>query len=188
MVENVALQPSPPASEVGGCQAHPFGENPVGSTRSRSHRRWFVPVTLATLVGGFATVAATLGGPQALRSASSPAVAVRTVGLRQAHSIATSATASAARTTSTSTPAVPTTSHTAPVVPIASVSSASTAHTPATALASPVARKAVGPPSTSTHLSAHSSQAIVAVSEPPVATLVAEVEAAGIEPGSTWSW
>ncbi len=60
--------------------------------------------------------------------------------------------------------------------------------TTAVAAAPATSTTTVSSPKTSTRVPSHPAAVILPVPEPPVATLVAEVQAAGIEPGSNWSW
>jgi len=108
-------------------------------------------------------------------------ITVTTVLTRSPHrtSSASSSIPIAARTTPSTTGAARGTSTTPPLSdPLPAIAAAAAPITPSIAVA-----PAAGPSSTTVPAAAQP----VAV-EPPIATLVAEVEATGIEPGSNWSW
>jgi hypothetical protein len=170
MVESAAYEfPPDPASKTGARPAHLFDKGDLGQSQNRAHRRWITPVALATLVAGAATIGASLAGPQSIRSSTPPSMTMRIINPGRVQLIASPTAALA--------------------VPAISTSAFDSSKTSTKAVAAPAtSTSAVSSPKTITRVSSHPPAVRVAVPEPPVATLVAEVEASGLEPGSNWSW
>jgi hypothetical protein len=156
------------------------------SAGNRTHRRRVIAVALATLVAAAAIAAGLHGIPRSTRS-TSPALTSKPMQLIdpwRAQLMVTLTATTAALTTST------TTARKAGTPVRVPKDAAPKTATPVTVPAQKTATKVPVPaaPKTATTVPAHQAEATVPFSEPPVATLVAEVKAAGIEPGSNWSW
>lgn len=144
-----------------------MSETDWSAAPERAHPcRWMTVVLLAGILAAVTAVALGLPRAQSVRTSTPPAattVTVYTSGLAASHP--------GAKTTA-SPPIIPTT--TLPTTPTTTLRATEPAVTPKAA--------AITPPT------APNAAAASPVTEPTVATLVAEVEAAGVDPGSSWSW
>jgi hypothetical protein len=181
MVDDASYEFGPDLVERAAClrPATPSGTVVPASPRNRTHRRRVIDVGLVglvTLVAAAAVAVGVQGGPR-IRS-TSPAQTAKAMHVINPWPALLMALA-------TSTTAAPKLSAAVPAPKPAVPKTATTVRVPAPKTAT---TKPVAPPKTATAVPAHSPTVIAPFSEPPVATLVAEVEAAGIQPGSNWSW